>query len=1310
MESCFATSFEDVRVHVGDDATLATAAVDARAFTRGSDIVFSSGAFDPHAGDGRELLAHELAHVVQQRSTSGPLASSAHAEAEADRAAAAGRLGGPAEVHSHFMPGIQRKEVPEAAMLKPSVTVSNGDGADIVSIQGVPAYRVVAVGGGKPERKSGGGGSYTRLKGKEFGRAGNSVSWRWTIPLSYYGNVVVTQIPSGMAQVQKMLPSVEFATSVSVVEKPAPVAPPKKLVMQADGSLVMQEQPSVLSMFSLQPTLVPIDDKPEIDLTRALKGLPPPGAPGELPFIGKKPEWMKDMQFRTGPKGTWQVWSPQGLVWSSDPREKPSFPHPDLRNIERTLEAMQELQAHGGKRIVGGKALDDKAWSDHVWNRIRIVQAEANRALENLSSAVDYWNEAQDGVAKLASVPSHVLGGRSLDDAKKILAAAVQDVEIGIRMMEKARTPKELAEAEQVVQAATRRGDSSFFNYKEDVFTGGERTITGIKIAAVAATAHFAAPVLFGYFGGGAAAGLGANIFATGMAAGSGGLLTGTMGGLLESADKGLSWENYGKGFADHWSAGFAAGLSAGGSFVLKMGPGGPLASAGNLGKTALLHGGSSAAGDVSNALIHGESGSDAAWAGFRGALTGAITGVIGGAVGEKLHAPPDASKWTKGLQGAGSTLFQGGFGAGFAGLTTALSGGSEDEIRSAMLIHGVVGASSSRLPQVKFKPGVAKGFGGMWKGKPGAAKAQPPVVQKVDGDKPVPAAAKPIANQEGVDGALTPAKPAPSPANPPVPGAGPGHPPAPPAPAPGPGAAHAPAPPAPAPAPGHAPAPPAPAPAPGHAPAAPVAAPIPVSPPLRPGPAPAVAPNEVILPQSGLTKRQHKHFESWSKRAMTPADEEAVRFQRANTIRTNRGQPEYPDVAAWKADAKQARTDRRVARDQEQASRDPARQERLRFEAANRARAQAGQPEYPTMDDWRAGTNTRADRRAIRAAEQAMTPQAKRSLGQKVGRWLRPPPSRGVDVDGNDIPIGQKHGLTPKQRAYFRQWEQSAASNPAELAHARQVKANVAAANRAQDAWRAGVPAQGRAAIARDAQALVNNLTTKPVGSGKIIIHPDPADPHFETKVRQELEAIARTPAGKQMLEELTSYGKDVVIGSPAHSPANWASSGPHALADSWDSVPKVVADQHGPLRKILPKVDPAGNPLPGHDYTSGQRYSLQAAGPGSGTQIIIDPNNVYPHQLSHTRGMPSDVILAHELNHARNNARGMGQGSTPQGPGYTLADEGWSKKWHNVEEHNTVQFENAYREQRGGAPFRRNYLQPPAADGSIPTPWWQW
>jgi hypothetical protein len=53
--------------HTGAEAERACRALRARAFTVGSDIYFGAGAFAPHTPAGLRLLAHEVAHVVQQR-------------------------------------------------------------------------------------------------------------------------------------------------------------------------------------------------------------------------------------------------------------------------------------------------------------------------------------------------------------------------------------------------------------------------------------------------------------------------------------------------------------------------------------------------------------------------------------------------------------------------------------------------------------------------------------------------------------------------------------------------------------------------------------------------------------------------------------------------------------------------------------------------------------------------------------------------------------------------------------------------------------------------------------------------------------------------------------------------------------------------------------------------------------------------------------------------------------------------------------------------------------------------------------------
>lgn len=66
MEPAFGADFSRVRVHTGPEAHALNREVNAVAFTTGQDIFFRHSAYEPGSSAGRELLAHELTHVVQQ--------------------------------------------------------------------------------------------------------------------------------------------------------------------------------------------------------------------------------------------------------------------------------------------------------------------------------------------------------------------------------------------------------------------------------------------------------------------------------------------------------------------------------------------------------------------------------------------------------------------------------------------------------------------------------------------------------------------------------------------------------------------------------------------------------------------------------------------------------------------------------------------------------------------------------------------------------------------------------------------------------------------------------------------------------------------------------------------------------------------------------------------------------------------------------------------------------------------------------------------------------------------------------------------
>jgi hypothetical protein len=70
FQSFSGRDFSDVVIHTDAAAARSAASFSARAYTLGSHIVFGNRQFQPRTRDGKWLLAHELAHVVQQHSAS----------------------------------------------------------------------------------------------------------------------------------------------------------------------------------------------------------------------------------------------------------------------------------------------------------------------------------------------------------------------------------------------------------------------------------------------------------------------------------------------------------------------------------------------------------------------------------------------------------------------------------------------------------------------------------------------------------------------------------------------------------------------------------------------------------------------------------------------------------------------------------------------------------------------------------------------------------------------------------------------------------------------------------------------------------------------------------------------------------------------------------------------------------------------------------------------------------------------------------------------------------------------------------------
>jgi hypothetical protein len=73
MERALGEDFRPVRIHADDGAAEATRSLRARALATGEHVYFARGDYAPGSREGRQLLAHELTHVVQQRRLGRPL-------------------------------------------------------------------------------------------------------------------------------------------------------------------------------------------------------------------------------------------------------------------------------------------------------------------------------------------------------------------------------------------------------------------------------------------------------------------------------------------------------------------------------------------------------------------------------------------------------------------------------------------------------------------------------------------------------------------------------------------------------------------------------------------------------------------------------------------------------------------------------------------------------------------------------------------------------------------------------------------------------------------------------------------------------------------------------------------------------------------------------------------------------------------------------------------------------------------------------------------------------------------------------------
>jgi hypothetical protein len=133
MERRFGYSFADVRIHADAAAGESAQAIGAYAYASGNHIVFAPSKHDPGSYQGRKLLAHELAHTIQQRPGIGHVARAAMANSDADEEEAnAGTSAGvsvrPIEIRARNASAIARQPPADAGA---PACASPGDGRHV---------------------------------------------------------------------------------------------------------------------------------------------------------------------------------------------------------------------------------------------------------------------------------------------------------------------------------------------------------------------------------------------------------------------------------------------------------------------------------------------------------------------------------------------------------------------------------------------------------------------------------------------------------------------------------------------------------------------------------------------------------------------------------------------------------------------------------------------------------------------------------------------------------------------------------------------------------------------------------------------------------------------------------------------------------------------------------------------------------------------------------------------------------------------------------------------------------------------------
>ncbi|MEH2366557.1 eCIS core domain-containing protein [Nostoc sp.] len=189
MEQAFGADFGGVKIHTDSRSDQLNQSVQARAFTTGQDIFFRQGEYSPGSHGGKELLAHELTHVVQQNGSAVGRKSIPDQGVKENKIQAKALITSPSieqpiqrRENPQQQPERENQGQPDQASLKADVQNQEGQRQALADRQGVAAASPPADGGGTANPPPAQGGNPS-LGGNKAGQESASVNQQ-AVPIS----------------------------------------------------------------------------------------------------------------------------------------------------------------------------------------------------------------------------------------------------------------------------------------------------------------------------------------------------------------------------------------------------------------------------------------------------------------------------------------------------------------------------------------------------------------------------------------------------------------------------------------------------------------------------------------------------------------------------------------------------------------------------------------------------------------------------------------------------------------------------------------------------------------------------------------------------------------------------------------------------------------------------------------------------------------------------------------------------------------------------------------------------------------------